>query len=145
MAFKKGHSGNPNGRPKGALSRRSQLSKLLEPKAKELVDKMLELALGGDVNALRLCIERLIPKIQREPITIELPSELNPESVPQLKVALLRTALEGQISTDEAEKLIRLIGECSATKDSALGSLSIAKTTDAVEASRIYQELMRQP
>ncbi len=64
MRFKKGQSGNPNGRPLGCLNKRTQLAALLEPHAEALISKAVELALGGDTNALRLCIERLLPKAQ---------------------------------------------------------------------------------
>ena len=62
--FAQGHSGNPLGRKKGMLNKRTQLAKLLEPHAESLIQKAVELALDGDSNALRLCIERLIPKAQ---------------------------------------------------------------------------------
>ena len=54
MAFKRGQSGNPSGRPKGAQSKRVQLIKLLEPYSLELIEKAIELALGGDTDMLRL-------------------------------------------------------------------------------------------
>jgi len=70
--FKPGKSGNPNGRPKGS-SRAADLRQLLNPDAEALVQKAKELALSGDVTALRLCLERLVPviKIKDEPIIIE--------------------------------------------------------------------------
>lgn len=40
MTFLIGQSGNPNGRPKGALSRRVQLTKLLEPHAEQLINNI---------------------------------------------------------------------------------------------------------
>ena len=70
MTFNKGQSGNPSGRPKGAVSKRSQLSKLLEPHAHALIDKAVELALTGEPSALRLCIERLIPRAKEETLEI---------------------------------------------------------------------------
>ena len=60
--FVTGQSGNPSGKKVGTLNKRTQLSKLLEPHAEALINKAVELALAGDGNALRLCIERLIPK-----------------------------------------------------------------------------------
>lgn len=60
--FKQGESGNPLGRPKGIKDKRTALNKLLEPRAEALVTKAVEMALGGDITALRLCIERLIPR-----------------------------------------------------------------------------------
>ena len=61
MAFEKGQSGNPAGRPPGLPDKRTRLRTLLDPHKESLVDKAVELALGGDTAALRLCIERLIP------------------------------------------------------------------------------------
>jgi hypothetical protein len=60
--FAKGHSGNPKGRPKGALSINDELRKLLAGKGKDgkrkvveaVAYKILQDALGGDT---RLMIE----------------------------------------------------------------------------------------
>jgi len=65
MAFTKGKSGNPGGRPKG-----STLRSLLEPRAPELIDKLIEKALDGDTQALKICIDKLIPNIKSEPVNI---------------------------------------------------------------------------
>ncbi len=71
--FKKGQSGNRAGRPKGIKDRRVKYRELLEHHAPALVDKAVELALGGDTAALRLCLERVIPPIKTkdEPIKLD--------------------------------------------------------------------------
>ena len=132
MTFKTGQSGNRNGRPKGSPNRRTQLAKLLEPHAEALVGKLIELALQGDVHAIRLCIDRLIPKTRREATGIEFH-----ENPLKLKEEILRAALEGRISAQDAEKLSSLIN----LQPSQTTSLNI-NTTDPVEASRIYQQIM---
>jgi hypothetical protein len=71
--YQKGASGNPTGRPKGALNKQTQLIKLLEPHAEALINKMIEMALSGDSMSLRLCIERLLPKITDKPTTACMP------------------------------------------------------------------------
>lgn len=71
--FKPGESGNYRGRPVGALSKKIRLGKLLEPHAKEIIEKVVDLAKNGEPTALRLCMERLIPKVKNEPINIDLP------------------------------------------------------------------------
>lgn len=71
--FTPGQSGNPAGKARGTINKRTQLAKLLEPHAADLINKAVELAKNGDVNALRLCIERLIPKATNETISISLP------------------------------------------------------------------------
>ncbi len=72
MAFKKGRSGNPDGRPKGAKDKRTELRELLSPHAEDLVKKAVEKALDGDITALRLCLDRIIPPITARDTAIEL-------------------------------------------------------------------------
>jgi hypothetical protein len=144
MPFKTGQSGNPKGRAKGSLNRRTQLVKLIEPHAEELVAKMIGLALDGDVTALRLCIERLIPKIRHEPIEIELPTNMNEKNLSKFKSELLLAALEGKMSIDDIEKMIKLIDSIHQKQISLPLALEIPKDISPIEASKIYQQLMQQ-
>lgn len=75
MAFKKGQSGNPQGRPAGTGDKRRELRALLEPHAPALIEKAVELALAGDITALRLCLDRIIPPMR----SIELDT-VNPDT-----------------------------------------------------------------
>jgi hypothetical protein len=59
--FQAGQSGNPRGKPRGAKDKRTGLRALLQPHADALVKKAVDLALGGDTAALRLCLDRLAP------------------------------------------------------------------------------------
>lgn len=67
-AYKKGESGNPNGRPAGkgfVKWRRDFLTELMEasyPKWKMLVDKQLDEALSGNNHANKLIFEHVLPK-----------------------------------------------------------------------------------
>jgi len=72
MPFKPGTSGNPEGRPQGRPDRRTQLKKLLEPHAEGLISKAVELALEGDIQALKICLDRLIPKVSNEAIQLDI-------------------------------------------------------------------------
>jgi hypothetical protein len=134
MTFKAGQSANPGGRRKGALNKRTELAKMLEPHAEDLVKKLIELALNGDPTALRLCIERLIPKANRESTGIEFQ-----KNIPKLKDDILRAALDGRISIEDAERLGHLIDEQTGKSNA---SLSI-NTTCPIEAAKIYQQIMR--
>lgn len=109
MTFKKGKSGNPSGRPQGAISKRTQIAKLLEPHSEQLIAKVLELALAGDINALRLCMERLVPKPQREPLGIQLPKVIDDSNIDEIKNNILNAVFDGVISVDHGEKLINLV------------------------------------
>jgi len=53
---------HPTGRPKGdAIKRRLQSKPLLDNEAEALTRKVIELALAGNMAAIRLCFERLLP------------------------------------------------------------------------------------
>lgn len=62
MTFKAGKSGNPAGRPKGIVDKRAELRAILEDHAPAIIGKLIELAKSGDPHAIRLCVERLIPR-----------------------------------------------------------------------------------
>ncbi|MFO1352336.1 MAG: DUF5681 domain-containing protein [Gammaproteobacteria bacterium] len=105
MAFKKGQSGNPDGRPQGSEDKRTVYRKLLEPHAPALMQKAVDLALEGDTTALRLCLERIAPPIRAkdEPVTLALPVKA---TLTEQGQALLRAMAEGVLSPVEAGALI---------------------------------------
>ena len=58
--FEPGNNANPFGRPPGALNRATMAAQaLLDGEAEALTRKAVELALEGNLAALRLCLERL--------------------------------------------------------------------------------------
>ena len=62
--FTKGQSGNPAGRPVGSKNKCTQFRELLEDDLPALVSVLRTKALEGDMNAMRLLLERLVPKVQ---------------------------------------------------------------------------------
>ncbi len=74
MQFQKGQSGNPAGRPRGSQNKASiRMQEMLEQKADELVDKLVELAMAGNIGALRLCLDRIVPTRNNEPLPCAMP------------------------------------------------------------------------
>lgn len=60
--FQPGQSGNPNGRPKGALNKYTELSReLLSEKGPMIVQTVINKALDGDVACLKMCMDRIVP------------------------------------------------------------------------------------
>jgi Family of unknown function (DUF5681) len=80
MKFKKGQSGNPNGKPPGARNKATLLiEKLLDDDAKNIAEKAIELAKSGDSTALRLCLDRIAPARKDRHIPFKLPKLEKPE------------------------------------------------------------------
>ncbi len=109
MQYQPGQSGNPTGKKPGTLNKRTQLVKLLEPHAPALINKCVELALAGDTNALRLAIERLIPRAKDEPVPFYLPKELNPDTFKGIIEGVMRSLESADITPEQAKTLFDVI------------------------------------
>jgi len=61
-ALVKGVVLNPNGRPKGSVNKYTALAReMMTEKGPDVVDKVIEMALEGDVHCLKMCIDRILP------------------------------------------------------------------------------------
>ena len=66
--FVKGGSGNPAGRPPGIMNQATRdAAVLLSGEAGALTRKAIEMALAGDIAALRLCVDRIIAPQRDQP------------------------------------------------------------------------------
>lgn len=111
MAFKKGQSGNPKGKPKGALNQTTRAAQeLLEGEAQTLTRKAVELAQGGNVVALRLCLDRILPPRKDRAITLELPQVEGVADIPKALSAILKAVGTGQITPIEGQSLAAMLG-----------------------------------
>lgn len=108
--FQRGQSGNPKGKPPGARNRATMAAlKLLDGEAEGLTRKAVELALNGDIQALRLCLERLVSPAKDRPISITLPAIESAADLPRLTAAILAGVAAGEIGASEAGTLAKLI------------------------------------
>ena len=73
--FEPGKSGNPAGKPKGSRNQITlAIEALLDGEGEALTKKAIELAKTGDMQALRLCLDRLVPPRKDRPVSFELPA-----------------------------------------------------------------------
>lgn len=107
MAFQKGQSGNPAGRPKGVTDRRQAIQGLLMPDAPELVSKAVEKALEGDSMLLKACLDKLIPNCrQRTRVTVEGSGD---ESTPEKGRSVVRELCDGSLALEEGRLLMEVL------------------------------------
>ena len=79
------------GRPRGARNRTSlAVEALLEGEAERLTRRAIEAALGGDVTALRLCLDRISPARRDRCVSFEVPPLEGIGSLPGAVAMLLR-------------------------------------------------------
>jgi Family of unknown function (DUF5681) len=108
--FTPGCSGNPAGRPKGARNRSTlALETLLDGQAEALTQKAIDLALAGDMAALRLCLDRILPARKDRPVSIEMLPINNAEDARAASAALLGAVSSGNLTPSEASEVGKLI------------------------------------
>ena len=108
--FRKGQSGNPAGRPPGSRNRKTLLAELLlEEESEALARKAVEMALGGDAAALRLCLDRLIAPRRERPVPFALPPINGAGDMAAAMAAVARGVADGTLSPAEAFAISQMV------------------------------------
>ena len=108
--FKPGQSGNPNGRPAGSRNKATlAIVALLDGEAETLTRKAIELANGGDMQALKLCMDRIVPPRRDRPVTFTLPIIEGPAQAATAMAAVLKAAADGELTPMEAGEIAKLL------------------------------------
>jgi hypothetical protein len=102
-------SGNA-GRPAGARNRTTiAVLELLEGQAEALTQRAVELALGGDTVALRLCLERVAPPRKDNPVQFALPHVTTARDAAEAAASVLEAVAEGDLTPGEGAVVMTLI------------------------------------
>jgi hypothetical protein len=74
MTFEKGQSGNPAGRPPGSRNKATVLAEaMFEGETETIIRMVLDKAKEGDMTALRLCLDRVFPRLRDRATVFDLP------------------------------------------------------------------------
>jgi hypothetical protein len=107
--WKPGTSGNPSGRARGSTNKATrQARELLNGSGDEIMLKAIELAKAGEPVALRLCIDRLMPR-RALPVELELPEIRKASDVAEACQAVVAAAASGQITLADAREFMALL------------------------------------
>jgi F0F1-type ATP synthase gamma subunit len=109
-AVSKGQSGNPAGRPRGIVNRATALAQnLLSEHAEWIARKVIELAEAGDMTAIRVCMERLVPPIKHQPVAVELPPIEKPADSVEAMASIAAAVAAGDLTAAEAAELAKVV------------------------------------
>ena len=82
---------------------------LLDAHAKKIVERLIELAQEGDLTALRLCLDRIIPPLRERPLQFELPPLATPADAVAAIAAITGGLGDGSLSAAEGLQLARMV------------------------------------
>lgn len=110
--FVKGISGNPAGRPPGSRNQAGLLMEaLLEGEAHDLTRKLIEMAKEGNAVALRLCIDRLLPRQRDRTVHFPMPSIKTLDDIAQATMSIITAVSEGNLTPQEGEAMSRIVND----------------------------------
>jgi hypothetical protein len=108
--FSPGQSGNPAGKPKGTRHRVTVLAEhLLDGEAEALIRTVIEKAKQGDMTALRLCLDRIVPPRRDRPVNFVIPELKSAEDASKAMAAITTAVASGELTPAEAAELSRVI------------------------------------
>jgi len=110
MPFVKGQSGNPAGRPLGARNKANlALEEALSAEGADLASRIIEHAKLANPAAMRLCMDRMMPKLTGRPVAVALPPASTPDYARAAVDVVIRELADGEITISEANGLLGLI------------------------------------
>ena len=105
--WKAGESGNPKGRPPGA-GEVAKLRASIAGHVPEIIGQLVEAAKGGDVQAARLLLERVLPPMK--PSELATPIAMPKESLTEQGRAVLAAVSMGELAPGQGAQLLSAIG-----------------------------------
>lgn len=108
--FKPGKSGNPAGKPRGTRNATTvALETLLDGQAQALTQKAIELGLAGDLTALRICMDRIIPPRKDRHVPFSFPKIGKAADAVTAAAAIVEAVAHGELTPSEAGELTRVL------------------------------------
>ena len=140
--FRKGVSGNPNGRPKGSRNNATLAAEaLLAGEAEKLTRKCIDLALDGDPIALRLCMERIYPARKDRPVEFSLPPINTARDAADVMSSVMNAVATGQLTPADASELSKVVACTVKSFEAAEFTDSLVPLGQLIEGHKTIREL----
>lgn len=105
--FKKGHSGNPAGRKPGS-GVCGDLRKAIEADAANIVNSLILQAKGGDIQAAKVLLDRIMPPLKSQAMPVSIPVG---QTLPETGNNVVVATMDGEVPPDVGSQLIRALAD----------------------------------
>lgn len=123
------------GRPKGSRNKATlAVQELLDGEAENLARKAIERALEGDLVALRLCLERILPPARDQPIRFTFTAPESAEQIPAAIGRVIKAASNEKLTLSQAQTIVSLLDR----QRQAFETSELAQRIDEIE--RLLEE-----
>jgi hypothetical protein len=110
MRFEKGESGNPAGRPPGSRNKATLLAEsIFEGEAENIIRMAIDKAREGDITAIRLCLDRVFPRLRDRATVFDLPPINGAPDALAALTSILAGVRAGEITAAEGCELSKLV------------------------------------
>ena len=133
--FKPGKSGNPAGRPKGIKDRRVALREKLLPHADQLIEMVTTFAKSGDMQAMKIVMDRIMPPLREEPIHLTIPKITSADDCTRAQAAVVNAVACGELMPSEGQVMSGLIE----------AQRRAYETTDLAKRLQVIEDALNKP
>lgn len=108
--FQKGRSGNPKGKAKGTKNRATLAAEqLLHCDLANICRKLIEEALTGNMQAIKLVLDRVLPPKRDRAIDIKLPKLQSTDDAVKAMSLIIDAVGNGHVTPGEGEAISRVV------------------------------------
>lgn len=109
--FVKGASGNPRGKRKGTLHKATRAAlALMDGQLEEVTQVLIDKAMSGDMVAVKLVFDKLVPQAKDAPLNEPLPlPELTAEGLPRAVEVIIQSVAVGDLPPGQGQALITML------------------------------------
>ena len=105
-----GQSGNPSGRRSGSRNKASLVAQaLLVGEVNAVTNKLIELAKGGDIQAIRIIFDKLLPNPRDRAVKVEMGPLHSSKDLVAAMFEVVETMARGEITPAEAASMCSVL------------------------------------